>query len=144
MMLVYFTAHSHSRFRSQNRDRTRDHDRNSDRRLTGHPGIILCLEGDHCHLVSHSKYSFTSSFEVVGYFSISEPFSVEGQKGNRLLGNDVYSIIQVALRLKIPKNFLCWYTRWCSSSWKELEMFLQKNLYCTPTLTGPLLKLEPQ
>ncbi|XP_076371929.1 uncharacterized protein LOC143257319 isoform X17 [Tachypleus tridentatus] len=53
-------SHSHSRFRSQNRDRTRDHDRNSDRRLTGHPGIILCLEGDHCHLVSHSKYSFTS------------------------------------------------------------------------------------
>ncbi|XP_076371932.1 uncharacterized protein LOC143257319 isoform X18 [Tachypleus tridentatus] len=55
-------SHSHSRFRSQNRDRTRDHDRNSDRRLTGHPGIILCLEGDHCHLVSHSKYSFTSRF----------------------------------------------------------------------------------
>ncbi|XP_076371909.1 uncharacterized protein LOC143257319 isoform X9 [Tachypleus tridentatus] len=140
MMLVYFTAHSHSRFRSQNRDRTRDHDRNSDRRLTERERFHS-ISPNRCHSRSprHNSVSRRRSLSSCVTFKIF--FYV---KGNRLLGNDVYSIIQVALRLKIPKNFLCWYTRWCSSSWKELEMFLQKNLYCTPTLTGPLLKLEPQ
>ncbi|XP_076371910.1 uncharacterized protein LOC143257319 isoform X10 [Tachypleus tridentatus] len=67
-------SHSHSRFRSQNRDRTRDHDRNSDRRLTDSFFRLLYI----------CQYNFTGRSVM----------------GNRLLGNDVYSIIQVALRLK--------------------------------------------
>ncbi|XP_076371924.1 uncharacterized protein LOC143257319 isoform X13 [Tachypleus tridentatus] len=68
-------SHSHSRFRSQNRDRTRDHDRNSDRRLTDSFFRLLYI----------CQYNFTGRSVM----------------GNRLLGNDVYSIIQVALRLKL-------------------------------------------
>ncbi|XP_076371902.1 uncharacterized protein LOC143257319 isoform X4 [Tachypleus tridentatus] len=89
-------SHSHSRFRSQNRDRTRDHDRNSDRRLTERERFHS-ISPNRCHSRSprHNSVSRRRSLSSCVTFKIF--FYV---KGNRLLGNDVYSIIQVALRLK--------------------------------------------